>query len=427
MSNNKICWVDLETRSHEDLLAHGLLRYAQHPSTEVICMSYAFDDGEVKTWFAEDGPFPKEVIDHFNRGGICYAQNAAFERHIFDFVIGNDYGFKPPALEQWRCSSARAMAHGLPGGLDMICRALRLPLQKQSEGKRLIRDYCAPHFKTEWVGDDKQLMQSYCEMDVLTMRQFCSVLRELTDEEWRQYHITERMNDRGVPIDVPFVTAALKYAEDIRVDVSRRIQDLTGGRVASASKRKDRDEWLTEKLPPELLEVITVEKDEIKKIKFDQEYRALLAAEPELPEEVDTFIDLVEQAGGSTIAKYKAMANTHVEGRVHGSLIWNGAGATGRFCLAEDTQIIVYNKEVGVIMKPIQNLEISDLVWDGDSFVEHEGLSYSGYLEVIEHDGIEGTPDHKVFKEDGDTISLLEAYEGNHRIKVSECPEGFKF
>jgi len=324
-------WLDLETRSQVDLGLNGLLRYAQDPTTEVICMSYAFGDGDIVTWFSEDADFPEDVIAYIEKGLPIAAHNASFERHLFDFVLSNDYNFKPPKLEQWRCTSAWAMAHGLPGSLKFVCQALKLPLQKQTEGTRLIRDYSAPHFKTEWVGNDKQLMQDYCEMDVATMRLFCSVLRELTPQEWSQYHVTEHINDRGVPLDIPFVTAALEYADDVRHDISEELTKLTGGLVNKATERKGRDEWLKRMLTDEQVNDVTVTSKGVEKIKFDQEYRAILAAMPDLHDDVSKLIDLIEQAGGSTISKYKAMANTHVNGRVHGSLIWNGAGATGRY------------------------------------------------------------------------------------------------
>jgi len=295
-------------------------------------MSYAFNDEPIKTWFHEDSPFPQEVIDYFNNtDNPLSAHNAAFERHLFDFVLSNDYDFTPPKLERWQCTSARAMAHGLPAALGNICRAIKLPIQKQTEGTRLIRDYCAPFFKTEWENEDRQLMQDYCEMDVETMRMFCSILRQLSPEEWEQYHITEKMNDRGVPLDIPFVNAVLSYADEIRAAVSEKIYKLTDTQVKKATERKTRDVWLKDNLSDDLIELITVESKGVEKIKFDAEFRKTLSKVPGLPEKVHEFIELVEQAGGSTISKYKAMNNTHVDGRVHGSLIWNGAGATGRY------------------------------------------------------------------------------------------------
>ena len=105
-------YLDIESRSQCDLIRHGLERYAQDLTTQIICMSYAFDDGEIHDWFAEDEPFPKVVIDYFNSGGLITAHNAAFERVMFDYVVSQDHGFTPPKLEQWRCSMARATAHG---------------------------------------------------------------------------------------------------------------------------------------------------------------------------------------------------------------------------------------------------------------------------------------------------------------------------
>lgn len=323
-------WIDLETRSQCDLKKEGLMRYVTDPSTEVICASYAFDDEPVKTWFAEDNPqFPKELIEYFKSGDLNSAHNARFERLMFDYVIGPDYGFKPPQLNKWQCTAARAMAHGLPAALGEVCRAMKLPIQKQTEGTRLISTYCAPGFLTEWKPGDKELMQNYCEMDVETMRMFCSALRDLTPEEWNQYHITELMNDRGAPLDIPFVTAAVEYAEEVKADVNDQLKTLTDSAVTKATERKGRDIWLREKLAAEHLKLI--EDKDSGKIKFDKERRASLANAPDLPLEVSQFIEYIEQAGGATISKYNAMKNQSLDSRIHGAMVWNGAGATGRY------------------------------------------------------------------------------------------------
>jgi len=75
-------WVDFETRSACDLKIAGVYNYAQHGSTEVLCMSYAFDDEDVQTW-TPGQPFPQQVADH---KGLIYAHNAAFERLINWYV-----------------------------------------------------------------------------------------------------------------------------------------------------------------------------------------------------------------------------------------------------------------------------------------------------------------------------------------------------
>ncbi len=57
-----ILWVDFETRSRYDLKVGGVYNYAQDASTEVLCMSYAFDDEPVRTWLPIH-PFPEGVAN----------------------------------------------------------------------------------------------------------------------------------------------------------------------------------------------------------------------------------------------------------------------------------------------------------------------------------------------------------------------------
>jgi DNA polymerase bacteriophage-type len=77
-------YCDFETRARCDLPKHGVYNYAQDPSTNVLCMSYAFDDDDVVTWLPSQ-PFPEKVKAY---KGQIYAHNAAFERLIFWYVLG---------------------------------------------------------------------------------------------------------------------------------------------------------------------------------------------------------------------------------------------------------------------------------------------------------------------------------------------------
>ena len=78
------------------------------------------------------------------------------------------------------------------------------------------------------------------------------------------------------------------------------------------------------------------------------------------------------------------------------------AAHTGRWggCLTEDTMILCLTAEQQVVEKRIVDVLLSDLVWDGVEFVEHEGVKFSGYQEVITYDGITGTKCHPVFIND---------------------------
>jgi hypothetical protein len=73
-------------------------------------------------------------------------------------------------------------------------------------------------------------------------------------------------------------------------------------------------------------------------------------------------------------------------------------------------------------MKPIESVDKNDLVWDGIEWVHHEGVIYQGYYEVITHDGLTATPDHKCWTETGEGISIGEIASsmGRYRLAMGE-------
>ena len=323
-------YLDYETTSKTDLLTQGLARYTSCPTTEILCLGWCIDDGPIECWFPEDEPFPQELNDHIATGADIVAHNALFDMLITDYVLVNDFPeAKQPKYEQWLDSMLLATASGLPASLGDICKALDLPVQKQKEGARLIREY-STQGRRPWMNNDKQLMEDYCKMDVETMRCFCSLLRPLSDRERKEWRTNANINMRGIPIDTEQAKASLSYANDVKADADKNIFDLTGGQVATARARKSRDEWLVPKLDDEQLKLITKVKDGKEKLVFDKAHRQDLAEHPNLPEEVSQFIEFVEIAGGSSTSKYKAAYHTELDGRVHYNLQFHGA-ATGRW------------------------------------------------------------------------------------------------
>lgn len=92
-------------------------------------------------------------------------------------------------------------------------------------------------------------------------------------------------------------------------------------------------------------------------------------------------------------------------------------------CLVADTKIQCYDPVYGQCVKNIVDVMPDDLVWDGEEYVQHEGVVFSGYREVIEYDGITGTPDHKVFIDaEGTTLPLEEAKSRGTRIMEAAEP-----
>ena len=322
--------LDLETRSQVDLALHGLRRYAEDRSTQIICMAYAFDDDPIEFW-SGDEPFPQVVIDHILDGKTLMAHNAEFERHLFDWVIAPDYNFDAPRIDQWRCSMALGLASGYAAGLDTLAVTLGLPYRKLLHGRRLIKDYCMPGHLTKFKPGDANLMKQYCIGDVEVMRAAVKCLRPLTDAEWHEYHINAEINDRGLPIDVAFCEAALEYSTEIARDANREIEILTHGVMTKASQRKSRDLWIKPRLSDDQIEMITVTHKDVEKLSFDREHRQPLLECDDLSPEVRELLEQMDAAGSSALKKFNVAVKQHVNGRIHNTFLWNGAGRTGRF------------------------------------------------------------------------------------------------
>jgi hypothetical protein len=82
-------------------------------------------------------------------------------------------------------------------------------------------------------------------------------------------------------------------------------------------------------------------------------------------------------------------------------LHYSGAGTLrpsgGDGCLTAETQILTLDISGTPKYKKIIDVLITDLVWDGEEFVEHDGVAFQGYREVVNWDGIDGTSDHQVY------------------------------
>jgi len=312
-------WLDFETRSTCDLRSKGVYNYAQDASTDVLCMSYAFDDEEVVTWVPSQ-PFPERVR---NYTGQIRAHNAAFERLIFWYVL--QINFK---LEQFYCTATQARANCAPGSLEDVGRFASASMKKDHRGAQLIRLMCVPPFK-----DSPELMAEmiqYCEQDVRAMRAISKAMRDLSDEELTDYHVNERINDRGVLVDVPLCQAAVKFASDELIEIEQIVKEVTGGAITSVRSPRMR-EWVLERVGDEAKKLM--EKDG--KYSIDKTVRAnlLLMENPdEVPADVQEVIQCADDLWASSVAKFNRLSclADEEDQRVRGAFVFAGGSATGR-------------------------------------------------------------------------------------------------
>jgi DNA polymerase len=322
-----ILYVDFETRSRVGLTTQGAYTYAQDLSTEILCMSYAFGDEDVQTW-TPNVPFPDRVALH---KGQIRAHNAAFERLILWYVAQTDH-----RLEQFYCTATQARANCLPGKLEQLPLALGLQTRKDTRGAQLIRALCIPRADGTFNTDPDLMaeMIAYCEQDVRAMRAASLAMRQLTDTELADYHTNERINDRGVLVDVQLCQAAVRYADTEGADIAAEVAEITKGDITTVRSPRMR-EWVYERVGPEAKKLMTVYKDGKAKVSIDKTVRANLLAmdnPDEVPSDVADVIQCADDLWASSVAKFSRLANLAdpEDSRVRGAFVFAGGSATGR-------------------------------------------------------------------------------------------------
>jgi len=320
-------WLDFETRSRCDLKSRGVYNYAMDESTEVLCMSYAFDDEEVRTW-TPDQLFPIKVRGY---KGQIRAHNAAFERLVFWYPLQINI-----PLEQFYCTATQARANCAPGSLEDVGRFSGASMRKDHRGNQLIRALSIPRADGTFNEDPTLMaeMIAYCEQDVRAMRAFSKAMRDLSDEELLDYHVNERINDRGVRLDKPLAEAAMRYASAELEDIQQLVTDITKGAITSVRSPRMR-EWVMDRVGSEALKLMIVYKDGEPKYSIDKTVRANLLAmdnPDEVPVDVADVIQCADDLWASSVAKFNRLAELADEedNRVRGAFVFAGGSATGR-------------------------------------------------------------------------------------------------
>lgn len=325
--------IDLETYSEEDIRRAGLYKYAEN--CEIILFAYAFDDGPVKIVDMLQGEtLPAEVLEGLKDGStLKTAYNAAFEMNVIEKTLGIECDPK-----YWECTMVQGYMLGLPGGLDLVGKILKLSEDKakMAEGKRLIRYFSVPCRPSKANGgrtrnlpehdpDKWNLFKEYCKRDVEAEREIRHKLGYLLSDgehsrvyapDWNLWELDQRINRAGVLIDTALVDKAVEVDGMAKEALMREARELTG--LANPGSRAQCLDWLGR----EGLEVET----------FDKTARKELLKDKTLPKNVRRFIEIKDLLGKTSVKKYVSMKNAMCrDGRVRGMLQFYGASRTGRW------------------------------------------------------------------------------------------------
>ena len=322
----KILLIDFETQSPCPI-TKGTDNYASHPETDILCMAYGFIGEKPALWGTGDN-LPDDVVEHLANGGLIAASNAAFDKAIWEYIAVPDYGFPAIKPEQWYCTQAQTRVAGLPSGLDHSARALGIG-GKLSNGNALIRKCCVPPYSTDpqdYIDLGEYCLQDWRVMDEV-MRATPLMMQHLHDD----WVVNEKINDRGILIDIPLAKAAVQYAEAEREQINRAFNEITGFDVTQHRKIAA---WLWDALTEDGCHNALKLMKRGEKISSDKNVRANLLADPELwlADDVLEALQLLEDAGGSATAKFgKMLGLASEDGRVRGAIRCFGAASTLRY------------------------------------------------------------------------------------------------
>lgn len=319
--------LDLETFSPTPLASSGVYRYAEDPGFQILLLGYSIDGAPAEVIdLARGEPIPAEILQPLTDPGITKsAFNAAFERVCLSAYLRRYHpdmladGFLDP--RSWHCTMVWAESLGLPMNLDGAAKALRLPIEKDPAGQKLIRRFSIPGKDGGHTlpSDDPvgwQQYISYNRRDVDVEVQLASRLARnpMLEAEWETYWLDQRINDTGVRIDTQLAANTVEVDTHHRDACLARAQQITG--LENPNSPIQLKDWLTDHDCP----LASLTKAEVE--------AALETATGDVAE----VLRLRQDLSKSSVKKYQAMLQVAGQDeRARGLIQYMGAGSTGRF------------------------------------------------------------------------------------------------
>ncbi|WP_316397312.1 hypothetical protein [Bradyrhizobium sp. 33ap4] len=327
--------IDFETRSDVDIRQVGGYLYFASPHTKALLASYKINGGPRRRWRYTE-PCPADIREHIEKGGEIRAHNASFERGILQKVLAVRQGWPTPRNEQFRCTAATAAAMALPRDLAGLGDALGLKVKKDKAGDALIRFFSMPRKprKDEPPGlyfnepedfpEKFDAFHDYCDSDMESEAEADTRMVPLSDRDQALYQLDQRINDRGIRIDVQSARAALRMAERAKVLLDKQMAKVTAseaypkGYVTACSQVTKLVEWINGQGVP----IPSAAKAEIEE---------LLEAD-DLPSHVRKALELRQEAAKTSVSKLSAFLKRAdpVDDRLRDAFLFRAAG-TGRY------------------------------------------------------------------------------------------------
>lgn len=316
--------IDIETYSDIDINKAGVYRYVDTDAFKILLFAYSVDGGPVQLIDLTRGDsIPKEIVKALSDKSVAkWAYNANFERVALSRFLGMPTGqYLDP--EGWKCSMVWAATLGLPMGLAKVGEVLTLDKQKMSEGRGLIYKFCKPDKKTgqrvmpEAFPEDWETFRRYNIRDVETEMGIQKMISPFpcSDELWQEYWTDQRINDRGVEVDLTLARNAVAMDAEISKNLMEKMRSLTC--IDNPRSTSQLDLWLRE----HGCDMVSLGKKDVAQV--------IEETDDPLIRKVLSLRLLISK---SSVKKYTKMLDaTCSDGRARGMFQFYGAMRTGRF------------------------------------------------------------------------------------------------
>lgn len=329
--------IDIETFSSVDLSKCGVYKYTESLDFDILLFGYSIDGEPVKVVDTARGEeIPMDILKALSDKNVTkWAFNSQFERVCLSaylrsnypeyFLSYDDCNYLDPV--SWKCSMTWAAYMGLPLSLKAVGEVLRLSEQKMDEGKALIKYFSVPCTPTKVNGGrcrnlpehdlgKWEMFKVYNKRDVQVEMGIQQKLHKfpVPDFVWQEYWLDQKINDRGIALDMELVNNALIIDETTRENLTGLIQKIT--KLENPNSVVQMKRWFRENG----LEIDSLGKKEVSEL--------LKTAPPNMKR----VLELRQQLAKSSVKKYQAMENAVCkDGRARGMFQFYGANRSGRW------------------------------------------------------------------------------------------------
>lgn len=324
-----LLFLDTETFSPVDLKKCGAYAYSEHPETEIMICSYAFDDDNVQVWDATDGSkMPGDLRRGLRRCARGKTKLVMQNGLLFDRLLMKEcWGIDIPAgniIDTMIC----AFRHALPGSLEALCEVLQIDEAdaKDKRGKALIQRFCKPtpknykirRYTAETHPQEWKEFISYAKSDISAMREVYYALPDWGNTEFENTMLAVdiAINDRGFHVDTALANSAIAAVKKHKIELQAEAAEVYGAGLTGAAFLPT----LRDLAPAH--DVPNAQKSTLND----------LLADEDLLDEARTLIEMRLGASSTASTKYNPLLlGLSADGRRRGCLQYGGAKRTLRW------------------------------------------------------------------------------------------------